>query len=787
MEKDGICAADNNGSHVDETVPGDAIRKIREMKAHHHWDANLPDEIADEMDQALQTTDRDLQEGIAQDLLQVSPYPEVLAAVPNFDEGGTGNTLRAWIFGLFFTTLGAACNLFFSMRNPSISLSTYIPQLLCFPFGKAWEKWMPAKSFKLFGVQFNTNPGRFTKKEHALVVIMANASYGVAYATDILLAQKVFYKQSFGWGFELLLCICTQMVGFGMAGIFHKFLVNPAAMIWPSVLINTAMFSALHDHEKPAAATVSGWTLGRNKMFTYSMAGSFFWYFFPGYIAPFLSVFVFVTWIKPQNVVINQLLGGYSGLALLPITFDWTTVTAFTGSPLMTPWFAIGNCLIGLVVFFFILTPGIHYSGLFYNAYLPMSDSRTYANTGHSYKVANILTPEFLFDEEKYRNYSPLFLSTTFMLTYGLSFASVIAVVVHAALFHGKDIWNRMCSSSREDDDIHYRLMMKYKQVPLWWYGVVFVVMVGVSFGVVLGYPTHFTWWAFLISLVIPFIWWLPIGVLAATANIGIGLNVITEFIIGYMQPGRPMAMMLFKTFGYITLAQGQSFTSDMKLGHYMKIPPRLTFWAQMVAAFWAAIIQVGVLNWSLDNIEGICTPDQKNKFSCPVAGVFFNASVIWGVIGPARIFSIGQMYGPLVWFWLVGALLPVAIYVGARIFPRSPIRFLNAPIIFGGTGNLPPASTLNYLSWGIVGFVFQKYIRNRHRGWWLEYNYVLSAGLDVGLMLCTLLIFFALQFQQIEMPDWWGNTVGTDTLDSTGKAVQVILPEGQIFGPKTW
>lgn len=33
--------------------------------------------------------------------------------------------------------------------------------------------------------------------------------------------------------------------------------------------------------------------------------------------------------------------------------------------------------------------------------------------------------------------------------------------------------------------------------------------------------------------------------------------SVISELIIGYALPGRPVAMMLFKTWGYITMTQG--------------------------------------------------------------------------------------------------------------------------------------------------------------------------------------------------------------------------------------
>ena len=62
--------------------------------------------------------------------------------------------------------------------------------------------------------------------------------------------------------------------------------------------------------------------------------------------------------------------------------------------------------------------------------------------------------------------------------------------------------------------------------------------------------------------------------------------SVIAELIIGYMLPGRPIAMMLFKTWGYITMAQGMidnlisslkcsrlealTFSSDFKLGQWV-------------------------------------------------------------------------------------------------------------------------------------------------------------------------------------------------------------------------
>ena len=114
-----------------------------------------------------------------------------------------------------------------------------------------------------------------------------------------------------------------------------------------------------------------------------------------------------------------------------------------------------------------------------------------------------------------------------------------------------------------------------------------------------------------------------------AITNQQVGLNVLTELIIGYVLPGRPIAMMLFKTWGYITLTQALQFTSDFKLGHYMKIPHRPMFWCQVVGTVVAGTVQLGVQTWMFSNIQDLCSADQRDGFTCPVTTVFGTASII--------------------------------------------------------------------------------------------------------------------------------------------------------------
>lgn len=61
-----------------------------------------------------------------------------------------------------------------------------------------------------------------------------------------------------------------------------------------------------------------------------------------------------------------RLFGGVTGLGLIPITFDWTIISGFLGSPLVPPWFAIANALVGLFIFIILTAVGVKYTGTWY-------------------------------------------------------------------------------------------------------------------------------------------------------------------------------------------------------------------------------------------------------------------------------------------------------------------------------------------------------------------------------------------------------------------------------------
>ncbi|XP_058750268.1 oligopeptide transporter 3-like [Vicia villosa] len=90
-------------------------------------------------------------------------------------------------------------------------------------------------------------------------------------------------------------------------------------------------------------------------------------------------------------------------------------------------------------------------------------------------------------------------------------------------------------------------------------------------------------WWGMLFAFALAFVVTLPISVIQATTNQQPGYDIIAQFMIGYILPGKPIANLLFKIYGRISTVHALSFLSDLKLGHYMKIPPRCMYAAQLV------------------------------------------------------------------------------------------------------------------------------------------------------------------------------------------------------------
>ncbi|KAK4369682.1 hypothetical protein RND71_009157 [Anisodus tanguticus] len=715
---------------------------------------------------------------------------EVALVVPETDDPTLPvMTFRAWFLGLTSCTILIFLNTFFIYRTQPLTISAILMQIAVLPIGKFMAATLPKKNFKLFGRwgSFSLNPGPFNIKEHVIITVMANCGVSIgggdAYSIGAITVMKAYYKQSVSFLCSLIIVLTTQILGYGWAGMLRRYLVDPVDMWWPTNLAQVSLFRALHEKEPKTRS------LTRMQFFLVFMAASFAYYTFPGYLFPILTFFSWVCWAFPHNITAQQIGSGYRGLGVGAFTLDWAGISAYHGSPLVTPWSSILNVAVGFIMFIYIIVPLCYWK---YNTFdakkFPIFSNKLFTASGQQYDTTKILTPQFDLNIAAYEKYSKLYLSPLFALSIGSGFARFTATLTHVALFNGSDIWKQSRSAVKNVKmDIHAKLMKSYKQVPQWWFLVLLFGSIALSLMMCFVWKedVQLPWWGMLFAFGLAFIVTLPIGVIQATTNQQPGYDIIAQFIIGYILPGKPIANLLFKIYGLTSTVHALSFLADLKLGHYMKIPPRCMYTAQLVGTLVAGTINLAVAWWMLGSIENICdveTLHPDSPWTCPKFKVTFDASVIWGLIGPQRLFGPGGLYRNLVWLFLIGALLPVPIWVLSKIFPdKKWIALINIPVISYGFAGMPPATPTNIASWLITGMIFNYFVFKYRKEWWKKYNYVLSASLDAGTAFMGVLLFFALQNEGKNLK-WWGTDLDHCPLATCPTAPGIIVKGCPVF-----
>ncbi|KAG2680728.1 hypothetical protein I3843_11G112200 [Carya illinoinensis] len=448
-----------------------------------------------------------------------SPVKQVALTVPTTDDPSLPVlTFRMWVLGALSCILLSFLNQFFWYRTEPLTITAISAQIAVVPLGQLMAaKITDRVFFKGSRWEFTLNPGPFNVKEHVLITIFANSGAGTVYAIHVVTVVKVFYKKHITFFVSLLVVITTQVLGFGWAGIFRKYLVEPAAMWWPANLVQVSLFRALHEKEKRRKGGVT-----RTQFFLIAFMCSFAYYVFPGYLFEMLTSLSWICWIFPKSVLAQQLGSGLYGLGIAAVGLDWSTISAYLGSPLASPWFATANVAAGFVFVMYILTPLCYWLNVYKAKTFPIFSDDLFTSTGQEYNITSIIDSNFHLDLEAYEREGPLYLSTFFAMTYGVGFAALTATIAHVALFHGREIWEQSKSSFQEKSmDIHTKLMRKYKQVPEWWFVVILIGNIALTIFACEYYneQLQLPWWGVLLACGIAIVFTLPIGIITAITN----------------------------------------------------------------------------------------------------------------------------------------------------------------------------------------------------------------------------------------------------------------------------
>ncbi|KAH6596736.1 hypothetical protein BASA61_003430 [Batrachochytrium salamandrivorans] len=597
--------------------------------------------------------------------------------VPQTDDPSAPSmSVRMIFLGTIFALFLGLMNGIFSFRTNSFAISSNIAAILSYPLGIFFAAVLPR------GI---LNPGPFTIKEHVLVYMIAGAAGGAPYGVENVIGQK-----------------------------FDKFM---AAMYWPTVLSTVALFVSFHEKEESEESKKVG-GLSRFSFFWLAFVFMFMYQWFPTFFATALQSVSILCMISNNKTI--RFLGSASpntGVGILSFSFDWSN---------------IGGGVISI--------PCV-YSFEDGSPFPIQNTPALFTRDGHRVRATSLYNRvTFDLNNTAYDLVKPVYITEFFAVVYSLSFFALTCGISHVALWYHKDIVRQTKEMINQVDtsspDIHNELMKAYPDIPEWMYlcWLVFWLIVMLFVGIYT--PFHLPWWGTLFGLVIAFVFLIPYGIIQGSSGQQLGLNIITELVMGLIIPGQTVAVMTFKSYSYNIMIQALSLTYDLKAGHYLHINPI----HMVIAQLWGTILGA-ITNTASVWIAIAYFPLGAEDWSYPGHTTFFNAGAIWGAIGPARFFGPSSPYFSLNIGYLVGVFLPLLPYLANKVYPHQYWKFVHFPIM-SGAGS-PGGIQSSLLSALCISFVFMYYLFTYHHAWWAKYNYVLASALDsgsgVGVLISTI------------------------------------------------
>ncbi|KAI0529874.1 OPT oligopeptide transporter protein-domain-containing protein [Xylaria digitata] len=641
----------------------------------------------------------------------IDSIDDIVTKVLHVDDDPSLNpwTFRMWFIGIGLGIFGAIMETISFFRPVTLDVSNIFLALLSYIFGIFLEWAIPKSGF--IGRWFNPHP--FNMKEHAAMVVIASSSAQTALAVEVIAVQRLFYDTAPSVLISILIVFSSQCLGYGFAGLLRRALVYPTKMIWPSLLPMNTLLETLHRDRKET------------------------------------NIFCLV---KRDSLVFTSIFGGSNGnesLGILSLGLDWQFISS---KPLWTPLLTLTNSLVGYISCI-ILFLSVYYMNIWRAQDFPFLSQLLFSQDSTSSKYViynqteilddrNVLLPSALEKEG-----IPYFAGTyaMFLLTNNLA---VTATISHLLLWNWDDVktgysflsprsirkalsprswnlkfWQDQSHVNRQDDkekDPHYRLIIAVAGTFILFFG-------------------------------------------AQVALTGFQGNVqpIVQMIGGYLHPGQPLANMYFTLFGYNSVLQGISMVQDLKFGQYAKIPPRTTFSAQVVGTLVGSIVNYIMMVEITTNQRDILLSIQgTNIWSGQNIQQFNSQAIAWGALAK-EMFSPGSRYALVPIALLLGFLPPLLFHTLHRAYPKVGFWKINTPIILAYAGFLSVGISSSMLSYFIIGFASQYWLRRYKPEWFIKYNYVLAAAPDGGTQVLVFLLTYTVLGgigPEVKFPQYWGN-----------------------------
>ncbi|KAJ5918753.1 OPT superfamily oligopeptide transporter [Penicillium verhagenii] len=608
------------------------------------------------------------------------------------------------------------------------------------------------------------NNGPWSLKEHAICQITASSAGGVADACMVFAAQILFYDLPLSATTIILSTISINLFGYGLCGLFRPISVwHPEAVYWGSLPVIKSL-QGLHWQEVRNSRPL--------RLFWYAFAGMGAYEIFPAWVFPWLNS-VSIPCLAAQKTtgntagVLTNVFGGSvnnEGLGLFSLTLDWQYITS---SAIAYPLTLQLHTAIGTGACFIFMI-GIYYGNVWSSKSLPFMSSRLLTSNGTRYPIAELF-PDGVLDESILLKFGVPKLSGSFVWGVFCAFAAIGALIVHCLLFWGKDMWqtSKRAMAGKFDDRHHTHMINHYKEAPWWWYALVLLASFFLGLIVVLKEDITLKAWAYVVALIIgstiaPF----SIILYSRYGN-GIATNQLSKMLAGLMIPGRPVGNMYFAAWSHNVIVGSLNLSNDLKMGEYLKIPPRVMFvtqiWGTLLGGFISYAVMISIVSKNRDLLSN---GNGNASWSGVNVQSYNTTATAWALA--KYFFKSGAEYSIVPYGMVIGGAIVVVHRIFCQMIPKIrkfDVRDINMPqfIQYAGWIQFQNPQTCTILTPIIVGVFAQYYLRNYRPRIFHEYLYLFTGGLDAGSFLVLFILSFAVLGAggvSFPMPSWWGNNV---------------------------
>ncbi|KAK0610102.1 OPT oligopeptide transporter protein-domain-containing protein [Bombardia bombarda] len=712
-----------------------------------------------------------------QDVVIITGADAASYLLPLRDDFEPSLTFRSLFLASCLSAFQAVMSQIYVFKPTQITIQGTFIVLIAYFVGNAWAKVLPrgdihearwrakggvGKPPAWIKVLSFINHGPWNLKEHAVCSITATSASNAAASILVFTAQDLFYDLPLSATTVVLSTISIGLFGYGICGVLRPVAVWQVDAVYWGTLPTVKTLQGLHWESVKDSKPI--------RWFWYAFCGMFVYEFFPAYIWPWLNS-VSIPCLAAMNAtgntgaILTNLFGGAQnneGLGLFTVSFDWQYITSFQTS---LPLALQAHQAVGFLVCFAAML-GIYYTNAWDAKSQPFMSTRLRSEDGGVYPIAKVFTGGVL-NQERLAEYGIPRLTGTFAYAMFMANAAIGALVAHCFLFWGGDVVKayKGAKNGKFDDRHHAHMAKHYKEVPWWWYITVLVLSFVLGLVVVLKENVTLPAWAYVVALLLGmFIAPLSTLLYSRYGN-GIATNNLSKLLAGLLVPERPIGNMYFAAWSHNVISNCVNLCNDLKLGEYLKIPPRVMFLTQIYGTILGGFINYAIMITIVgSNRDLLVNSDGNSSWSGATVQAYNTNATTWALA--KYLYGGGGKY----------EIVPIGLGIGAAIVAIHRIIYhfvpkikgfalndINMPQFIQYAGYIPynASQTCVLFSQLIAGFFTQFYLRNYRPRIFKDYSYLVTGAFDGA----SLTVLFILSFAVFgaggpskPFPTWWGN-----------------------------